>query len=86
MKESEIFMKGYLNRGIKITFLDNLSVIGMYLDYYYFNNVIVIMPKEAHDDTRLLIPMSAIKTIGPWDLNEYDYLEDEGIILQKEDR
>lgn len=86
MKESEIFMKGYLNRGIKITFLDNLSVIGMYLDYYYFNNVIVIMPEEAHDDTRLLIPMSAIKTIAPWDLDTDDYFENEGTIIQKENR
>jgi hypothetical protein len=66
MEKQEIFMKGYLNRGIKITFLDNLFVTGLYLDYYYFNNVLVIMPTEAHDDTRLLIPLSAIKTIEPW--------------------
>lgn len=66
MEIQEVFMKGYLNRGIKITFLDNLFVTGLYLDYYYFNDVIVIIPTEARDDTRLLIPLSAIKTIEPW--------------------
>ncbi|MEO2257958.1 hypothetical protein ABGV43_13785 [Paenibacillus amylolyticus] len=75
MEKQEIFMKGYLNRGIKITFLDNLNVIGMYTNYYYHYNVIVIVPEEAHDDTRLLIPLSAIKTIEPWDL-EHDLLKD----------
>lgn len=33
MEKQEVFMKGYLNRGIKITFLDNLSVTGMYVSY-----------------------------------------------------
>ncbi|MDR6720565.1 hypothetical protein [Paenibacillus sp. 2003] len=75
MEKQEIFMKGYLNRGIKVTFLDNLNVIGIYINYYYLNNVIVIVPEEAHDDTRLLIPLSAIKTIEPWDL-EHDLLKD----------
>jgi len=75
VEKKEIFMKGYLNRGIKITFLDNLNVIGMYINYYTFNNVLVIVPEDAHDDTRLLIPLSAIKTIEPWDL-EHDVFED----------
>lgn len=77
MEKEEIFMKGYLNKSIKITFLDNLHVIGMYVNYYYFNNVIVIVPEEEHDDTRLLIPISAIKTIAPWPTEEYDVLEDD---------
>ncbi|SFE18540.1 hypothetical protein SAMN05216378_2639 [Paenibacillus catalpae] len=68
-------MKGYLNRGIKLTFLDNSNVIGIYLDYYYFNNVIVIMPHDAGDDTRLLAPLSSIKMIEPWDLEKRDYLD-----------
>ncbi|MNM56774.1 hypothetical protein D3C81_679530 [compost metagenome] len=68
-------MKGYLNSGIKITFLDNLHVTGMYVNYYYFNNVIVIVPEDAEDDTRLLIPLSAIKTIAPWPIDKYDYLK-----------
>lgn len=76
MEQQEVFMKGYMNRGIKITFLDNLSVTGMYLNYYYFNNVIVIMPTEARDDTRLLIPMTAIKTIEPWTDEDDDILDD----------
>ncbi|GMK38652.1 hypothetical protein PCCS19_17060 [Paenibacillus sp. CCS19] len=66
MDKDEVFMKGYLNTDIKITFLDNLHVVGMYVSYYYFNNVIVIMPEYTHDDTRLLIPMSAIKSIEPY--------------------
>ncbi|GGG05839.1 hypothetical protein GCM10010912_58120 [Paenibacillus albidus] len=74
-------MKGYLNRGTKITFLDNIHVIGMYIDYYCFNNVLVIVPWEAHDDTRLLVPMSAIKTIEPWNLEDDDILEGEGTLV-----
>ncbi|MNB94074.1 hypothetical protein D3C81_679520 [compost metagenome] len=66
VEKQEIFMKGYLNSDIKITFLDNLYVIGMYVDYYYYNNVIEIMPEDAHDDTRQLIPLSAIKKIERW--------------------
>lgn len=83
MEKQEIFMKGYLNRGIKITFLDNLHVIGLYLNYYYFNNVLVILPSDADDDTRLLIPMSAIKMIEPWDLEDYDVLEGVGSLIDK---
>ncbi|MEC0173137.1 hypothetical protein D3C73_1020660 [compost metagenome] len=66
MEKREIFMKGYVNSSIKITFLDNLDVTGMYVDYYYSNNVIVLVPEDGHDDARLLIPLSAIKTIAPW--------------------
>ncbi|MCL6602860.1 MAG: hypothetical protein K6T94_08305 [Paenibacillus sp.] len=75
MEKEEIFMKGYLNKSIKITFLDNLHVIGMYVNYYYFNNVIVIEPVE--DDIPILIPISAIKTIARWPIEEYDVLEDD---------
>lgn len=74
-------MKGYLNRGIKITFLDNLHIIGIYISYYYFNNVLVIVPSDAEDDTRLLIPMSAIKTIEPWPIEDYDPLEEIGMLI-----
>ncbi|WP_341278979.1 hypothetical protein [Paenibacillus sp. FSL H8-0537] len=83
MGNQEIFMKGYLNRGIKITFLDNLYVIGIYLNYYYFNNVLVILPSDAEDDTRLLIPLSAVKTIEPWDLEERDRLDGVGYLIDK---
>ncbi|OXM13572.1 hypothetical protein [Paenibacillus herberti] len=76
MEKQEIFIKGYLNRGIKITFLDNLDVTGGYVNYYCFNNVIVIVPSEAQDDTRLLIPISAIKTIQPWPIDDFE-LEDD---------
>ncbi len=79
MEKQEIFMKGYLNKSIKITFLDNLHVIGMYVDYYYFNNVIVIEPEDKQDDIPLLIPISAIKTISRWPTDEYDVLEGDGI-------
>ncbi|WP_238649663.1 hypothetical protein [Paenibacillus piscarius] len=77
MDEHEIFMKGYLNGGIKITFLDNLSVIGTYINYYNSNNVIVILPVGRPVDRPLYIPLSAIKSIGPWSINTYDYLEDD---------
>ncbi|MEK5032849.1 hypothetical protein MKY96_15445 [Paenibacillus sp. FSL R7-0302] len=69
MEQEVIFMNEYLYKGIKITFLDNLHVIGMYMNYYSFNNTIVIMPEEDHDDTRLLIPLSAVKTIEPWPID-----------------
>ncbi|QUL56319.1 hypothetical protein KDC22_07380 [Paenibacillus tritici] len=76
MDKQEIFMKGYLNGGIKVTFLDNLFVIGTYINYYN-NNVIVILPIGGPVDRHLFIPLSAIKTIGPWSINTYDYLEDD---------
>jgi hypothetical protein len=41
----------------------------MYVNYYYFNNVIVIVPEDADGDTRLLIPLSTIKSIAPWPLD-----------------
>ncbi|MEC0170412.1 hypothetical protein [Paenibacillus graminis] len=66
MEKQEIFMKGYINKLIKITFLDNLHVTGTYVDYYYSNNVIVIVPEDEHDDASLFIPLSAIKTIARW--------------------
>lgn len=69
MEKQEIFMENYLDKDIKITFLDNLYVIGMYINYYSFNNTIVIMPEEDHDDTRLLIPLSAVKTIERWPID-----------------
>lgn len=72
MDQQEIFMPAYRDKGIKITFLDNLFVIGLYVNYYYSNNVIVICPEEAHDDTRMLIPMTAIKKIEPWSLDDYE--------------
>lgn len=66
MEKQEIFMKGYINTSIKITFLDNLYVTGTYVDYYYSNNIIVLVPEDGHEEARLLIPLSAIKTISPW--------------------
>ncbi|QUL56320.1 hypothetical protein KDC22_07385 [Paenibacillus tritici] len=69
MEQEVIFMNEYLYKDIKITFLDNLHVLGMYMGYYSFNNTIVIMPEEDHDDTRLLIPLSAVKTIEPWPID-----------------
>lgn len=79
--EKEVFMKGYLNKGIKITFLDNLQVRGVYINYYYFNNVLVIVPADAHDDTRILIPMSAIKMIEPCEVDDYDVLDGVGELV-----
>ncbi|MEK5032847.1 hypothetical protein MKY96_15435 [Paenibacillus sp. FSL R7-0302] len=64
MEMQEVFMKGYLNKLIRITFLDNLHVIGTYVNYYYSNNVIVIVPEGEDSDARLFIPLSAIKTIS----------------------
>ncbi|MEK5032851.1 hypothetical protein MKY96_15455 [Paenibacillus sp. FSL R7-0302] len=66
MEKQEIFMEGYLDRPIQITFLDNLYVTGTYVDYHYSNNVIVIMPEDKGEDARLFIPLSAIKSISPW--------------------
>ncbi|WP_238649662.1 hypothetical protein [Paenibacillus piscarius] len=66
MEKLEIFMEGYLNKCIQITFLDNLYVTGIYVSYYYSNNVIVIMPEDKGEDARLFIPLSAVKTIAPW--------------------
>ncbi|CQR57002.1 hypothetical protein [Paenibacillus riograndensis] len=66
MEDKQVFMRGYINKDIKITFLDNLYVTGVYVDYYYSNNVIVLVPEDGHDDARLLIPLSAIKTLAPW--------------------
>ncbi|MEK4043317.1 hypothetical protein NSU18_06605 [Paenibacillus sp. FSL H8-0048] len=77
MEQQEIFMKGYLNGGIKITFLDNLFVIGTYINYDYNNNVIVILPMGGPVDRQLFIPLSAIKTIGPCSVNTYDCLEED---------
>ncbi|WP_238649665.1 hypothetical protein [Paenibacillus piscarius] len=66
MEKHEIFMKGYLGKCLKITFLDNLYVTGTYVDYYYANNVIVILPEDKGEDAWLFIPLSAIKTIARW--------------------
>ncbi|MCM3748348.1 hypothetical protein M3223_13410 [Paenibacillus pasadenensis] len=63
--EKKVFMKGFLNKKIKITFLDNLFVIGVYVNYYEFNKVVAIIPHDSNDK-HILIPMSAIKSIELW--------------------
>ncbi|MFD1887230.1 hypothetical protein [Paenibacillus wenxiniae] len=85
MNNQEIFMKGYFEKWIKITFLDGAIIIGLYVNYYYFNNVIVIMPYKSGDDTRALIPLSAIKMIEPWYIEERDILEGVGRVISTEE-
>ncbi|MCM3748347.1 hypothetical protein M3223_13405 [Paenibacillus pasadenensis] len=69
MELEEVFMNEYLSKAIKITYRDQLRVIGIYEDYDYYNNVLEISLLDDYPITRrLFIPMTAIKMIEPYDL------------------